>query len=189
MGGSVAGAGDVNGDGGSDVIVGAEAYAGAGGDGAAFVYLGVPVCGDGFDNDGDGLVDFPADPGCTDASDADGSERALGSSSLLCDNGANDDTDVFSDYPADPGCRFPSSLKENPQCQDGMNNDGQIGTDYDGGVSVNGPPGDLNGADPQCNQPWKDQEAVPPPPSSGCGIGIELIWLMPLLLLARRRRR
>jgi len=186
FGASLAGAGDVNGDGGADVIVGAEAY--ASGDGAAFVYHGVPACGDGFDNDGDGLVDFPADTGCTSASDTDGSERALGSSTLVCDNGVNDDTDVFIDYPADPGCRYPSSLKENPQCQDGANNDGQVGTDYDGGVSVNGPPGDPNGADPQCNQPWKDQEAVPPPAPASCGIGIELIWLMPLLMLARRRR-
>ncbi len=182
FGASLAGAGDVNGDGGSDVIVGAEAY--ANGNGAAFVYLGAPVCGDGFDNDGDGLVDFPADAGCAGASDA--SERALGSSSLPCDNAANDDTDVFIDYPADPGCRYPTSLKENPQCQDGANNDGQTGTDYDGGVSVNGPPGDLDGLDPQCSQPWQDREAVPPPTS--CGIGIELIWLMPLLLCARRRR-
>ena len=54
---------------------------------------------------------------------------------------------------------------------------------------MNGPPGDLNGADPQCNQPWKDLEAVPPPPAVSCGIGIELVWLMPLLMLARRRRR
>ncbi|HWO69852.1 MAG TPA: DNRLRE domain-containing protein [Actinomycetota bacterium] len=28
------------------------------------------ACSDGVDNDGDGLVDFPADPGCVDASDA-----------------------------------------------------------------------------------------------------------------------
>ena len=34
------------------------------------------ACGDGFDNDGDGLIDDPADPGCTDASDE--SEKAGG---------------------------------------------------------------------------------------------------------------
>lgn len=28
-----------------------------------------PECADGLDNDGDGLIDFPADPGCTDADD------------------------------------------------------------------------------------------------------------------------
>jgi hypothetical protein len=37
---SVAGAGDVNGDGFDDVIVGADEYASAGGEGAAFVFLG-----------------------------------------------------------------------------------------------------------------------------------------------------
>lgn len=29
------------------------------------------ACSDGIDNDGDGLIDFPADPGCTDAQDND----------------------------------------------------------------------------------------------------------------------
>jgi hypothetical protein len=29
----------------------------------------VPVCDDGLDNDGDGLTDFPLDPGCMDATD------------------------------------------------------------------------------------------------------------------------
>jgi len=29
----------------------------------------VPACSDGFDNDGDGLIDSPADPGCVDALD------------------------------------------------------------------------------------------------------------------------
>ncbi len=30
-----------------------------------------PACSDGIDNDGDGLIDFPADPGCSSASDTD----------------------------------------------------------------------------------------------------------------------
>lgn len=30
-----------------------------------------PSCGDGIDNDGDGRIDFPADPGCTSATDTD----------------------------------------------------------------------------------------------------------------------
>ena len=30
-----------------------------------------PACSDGVDNDSDGLIDFPADPGCTSASDPD----------------------------------------------------------------------------------------------------------------------
>jgi hypothetical protein len=31
--------------------------------------IDAPVCDDGLDNDGDGLVDFPLDPGCMDATD------------------------------------------------------------------------------------------------------------------------
>ncbi len=30
-----------------------------------------PICSDGIDNDGDGLVDYPADPGCSSAADSD----------------------------------------------------------------------------------------------------------------------
>jgi hypothetical protein len=35
-----------------------------------------PQCSDGIDNDGDGKIDFPADPGCTDASDNDETDVA-----------------------------------------------------------------------------------------------------------------
>jgi hypothetical protein len=35
------------------------------------------VCSDGIDNDGDGLIDFPADPGCTDPKDPDESNYRL----------------------------------------------------------------------------------------------------------------
>ena len=53
----MAGAGDVNGDGYDDVIVGAQGYeAGELNEGAAFVLLGGPTeCDDSIDNDGDGL--------------------------------------------------------------------------------------------------------------------------------------
>ena len=148
------------------------------------------VCDDGVDNDGDGLIDFPADPGCTDFSDA--SENEAG---LPCDDGLDNDADGLIDYPADPGCENTLGIEdppcrddidndarwfhrlsradpgcddagwgiENPQCQDGINNDGQPGTDFDGGESVLGAGnGDPNGPDPQCvGQPWKNQEVRP----------------------------
>ena len=41
------------------------------------VYIPPPVCSDGLDNDGDGLVDYPADPGCDDAADMDESNPEL----------------------------------------------------------------------------------------------------------------
>lgn len=35
-----------------------------------------PACSDGIDNDGDGLIDYPADPGCSSASDTDETDVA-----------------------------------------------------------------------------------------------------------------
>ena len=44
-----------------------------------------PLCSDGIDNDGDGKTDFPADPGCTDASDNDEADVAPpGDCELTC---------------------------------------------------------------------------------------------------------
>jgi hypothetical protein len=36
-----------------------------------------PACSDGLDNDGDGLVDYPADPGCTSATDGDEADTVV----------------------------------------------------------------------------------------------------------------
>jgi hypothetical protein len=61
-----------------------------------------PDCSDGLDDDGDGLTDFPNDPGCTDAFDTD--ERGA---AYECDNGLDDDGDGLFDYPDDFGCSSP----------------------------------------------------------------------------------
>jgi hypothetical protein len=37
-----------------------------------------PACADEFDNDGDGLADFPADPGCISSDDNDEADAAPG---------------------------------------------------------------------------------------------------------------
>ncbi len=58
-----------------------------------------PDCADGLDEDGDGLVDFPDDPGCDDAFDS-----SEWSAALVCDNGLDDDGDLLIDYPEDDGC-------------------------------------------------------------------------------------
>ena len=86
----------------------------------------------------------------------------------------------------DPGCQAPTSAKENPQCQDGVDNDGQPGLDFDGGASLNGGV-PLGAADPQGTAPWLDREALPP--GAGCGIGPELLLLGPLGWMAVRRAR
>ncbi len=57
-----------------------------------------PECGDTIDNDGDTLIDFPADPGCTSA--ADNSEAPL----PACSDSVDNDGDTLIDFPADPGC-------------------------------------------------------------------------------------
>jgi hypothetical protein len=144
---------------------------------------GMPACSDGLDNDGDGGVDYPDDPGC--ASGVDGSENSV---ATACDDREDDDGDGFVDFPRDPGCRDPSWSAENPQCQDGVNNDGALGTDFDGGDSVLGAgKGDPDGADPQCvGTPWKNREAAS---SGGCGIGgVELAPVTMVLFFLRRRR-
>ncbi|HPG27653.1 MAG TPA: trypsin-like serine protease [Myxococcota bacterium] len=87
-----------------------------------------PDCDDGLDDDGDGLVDYPNDPGC--ASPADTSERAAG---LVCDNGLDDDGDGLIDYPADPGCLFSVDLNERGaafECDNGLDDDGDGLVDY-----------------------------------------------------------
>ena len=104
-----------------------------------------------------------------------------------CDDGIDNDEDGFTDYPADPGCRHLNSTTETPRCQDGLDNDGKIGTDFDGGESVLGVGnGDPDGPDPQClGKPWRNREA----PSRSCGLGAELMVVLPLVWLHRRRRR
>jgi hypothetical protein len=141
-------------------------------------------CSDGLDNDGDGAIDFGADPGCASADEPDRSERDS-TGGYPCDNGVDDDGDGFADHPDDPGCRDAGWARERSQCQDGADNDGQLGTDFDAGASILGAGGvDPAGADPQCvGAPWRKKER-----SSSCGLGFEIgITLAGLALLRRRR--
>ena len=87
--------------------------------------------------------------------------RLLRDTRPACSNEFDDDGDGFTDFPEDPGCRDAMSVKEDPRCQDGRNNDRRRGTDFDGGESVLGVGrGDPRGPDPQCvGRPWRDTEA------------------------------
>jgi Trypsin-like peptidase domain len=141
---------------------------------AILVVTTKPACNDGIEDDGDGLVDFPNDPGCASADDLD--ER---SPLLACDDGADNDGDGLTDSPADPGCRDPASTLENPSCDDDLDNDGDGAIDWDGGAA-------LGTADSYCvsNGSWQNREKPP-----RCGLGSELVLLVPLLAHRRRRKR
>ena len=94
----------------------------------------LPACSDGLDNDGDGLIDFPSDPGCTSAEDADETNAPP---AAACSDGVDNDGDGLTDFPNDPGCRSTSDRSEadssnppNRQCSDGIDNDGDGFIDY-----------------------------------------------------------
>jgi len=142
----------------------------------------VEQCANRVDDDGDGRVDHPNDPGCAAAWDL--SERAP---TQACDDGADNDGDGRADYRAngtgDPGCRDPAWATERPQCQDGLDNDGAPGIDFDGGASLNGGVARAP-RDPECTNAWRSREAAP-----ACGLGFELALLAPLAVRLLRRRR
>ncbi|MGH0034506.1 MAG: hypothetical protein ACQGVK_05720 [Myxococcota bacterium] len=135
--------------------------------------LDVPDCQDGFDNDGDGVVDHDGgglgagseDPGCDGALDE--SEYSL---ALACDDGIDNDGDGLSDFPDDLGCQSLEDPSEKLQCDDGIDNDGDGQIDFP--------------ADPQCASEDDDREA----PNKSCGLGSELVILVSLLGAAMRRR-
>ena len=130
-------------------------------------------CADGFDNDGDGLVDS-ADPGCR-VSDEEGRGREP-----QCQDFVDNDGDGLIDLD-DPGC---TSLGDDDelderiaQCDDGIDNDGDGLTDYpfDPGcsLSVDDDEGDgcPDGADcPACSNGIDDDDdgVADFPDDSGC---------------------
>jgi hypothetical protein len=105
-------------------------------------------CSDGLDDDGDGRVDFPDDPGCADAADA--TETAL---HLVCDDGLDNDRDGRVDA-RDPGCGDPTAPREDPACDDELDNDGDGRIDWDGGL-LGGVPDPHCSGDPQRNMERK----------------------------------
>ena len=128
---------------------------------------GVPACANGVDDDGDGRVDHPADPGCTSSEDESEHQAAVG-----CDNGFDDDGDGSIDGD-DPGCFVPNSPFEDPECSDGLDNDGDGRVDHDGAGGI---------PDPECaGEPWPNREG------SACGLGYELSLLVLIGPWLRRR--
>jgi len=112
------------------------------------------------------------------ANGADTSER---DAAKVCDDGKDNDGDYGSDVGGDPGCgTSPNSQLENPACNDGLDNEGDGKVDYDGF-------GGFYEPDPNCGTPNKNKETA-----NSCGLGFELMLLLPIALrfgTLRRRRR
>ena len=71
------------------------------------------ACGDNMDNDGDGFVDYPEDPGCTSPTDnSEVDDCPSGPGCAQCANDLDDDGDDLIDYPSDPGCAAASDSSE-----------------------------------------------------------------------------
>ncbi|KAB2906679.1 MAG: hypothetical protein F9K40_06205, partial [Kofleriaceae bacterium] len=130
---------------------------------------GQPACNNGRDDDGDTLVDFPADPGCESESDPDESGSGLPD----CADSRDNDGDGKIDYPFDPGCLVPNQDSETDDCPDGPNcpecGDGRD-NDFDGMT-------DHAGNDPDCTSAADDSELDI---SAGvCGNGTSVLALPP----------
>lgn len=162
-------------------------------DGDGYADRGVDLNGDGDRID----VEFPPDPrcaawaggmlgeqspgDCADGIDNNGDGRADGIDVDLDgfpETGVklNDDDDYLDrEYEADPGCLDIQRPREDPQCNNGIDDDYDQKVDYDGGPSGLTP-------DPQCiNKPYRNQEAP------DCGIGYEIAPILVIAFALRRR--
>ena len=134
-------------------------------------------CADGIDNDKDGLVDHPSDPGCSGTADTAETDPAL-----PCDDGIDNDADALADIVSDggmgdPGCASGTSPAENPQCDDSVDNDGDGKIDWDGNLEV-------FPADPGCGGVGSNVSELPEP-----GLTSGLVSGVLLLAVLRRYRR
>src|SRR3990172_6213912 len=122
-----------------------------------------PACSDGLDSDADGLIDFPADPGCVDGADTD--ETDAPPPAPACSDGLDSDADGLIDFPADPGCVDGADTDETdapppaPACSDGLD------SDADGLIDFPADPGCVDGAD--------TDETDAPPPAPACSDGLD----------------
>jgi sulfatase-like protein len=83
-----------------------------------------PACSDALDNDSDGLIDFPADPGCTDANDTDETDQSQERPNVLIimtddQRASSDGLSVMDDLRAiygDGGTYYPNGVVTTPLC-------------------------------------------------------------------------
>lgn len=91
----------------------------------------LPQCADNIDNDGDGKIDFPFDPGCSSLLDT----AEFNSSVGACADGIDGDNDGRLDFPADSGCSSASDSSEGnpgtaPLCANTLDDDGDGRRDF-----------------------------------------------------------
>ncbi len=77
----------------------------------------IEACQNGTDDDDDGTIDFPLDPGCQSPRDEDESSPLT---PPQCANGIDDDADDLIDYPNDIGCRAAFDDDELDECGQGI---------------------------------------------------------------------
>jgi len=114
-------------------------------------------CEDGLDNDGDGLVDHPADPACQDA---------LGREGRACQDGLDNDLDGLVD--------FDGGVSIHGACSSGSCPPGVSDPDGDG----------IADPDPACAQPWQNREVGR---FCGLGFEVALLLGPWMLLRRKRR--
>lgn len=105
-----------------------------------------PQCRDGIDNDGDGLTDFPADPGCANADDNAEAPNPPPPPppppAVQCSDGIDNDGDGKIDM-ADSGCSNTTDNDEtDPPPSGGGDDEGDGSNGDDGGGSTPTPPAD-----------------------------------------------
>lgn len=87
---------------------------------AATTTCEAPECRDGLDNDGDGFIDFPLEPGCTSPDDNSETDTCPdGATCPACSNQIDDDGDGLVDA-LDPGCLVASDASEIDECVPGL---------------------------------------------------------------------
>ena len=124
-----------------------------------FSPLGRRACSDGEDNDGDGKIDHPEDPGCASPDDAD--ETDPPPPPKQCADGQDNDGDGKADHPDDQGCSSAeddSEAPDAPQCSDRLDNHSDGKRNFP--------------ADPGCASADDRSESPdpPPPPRPQCTI-------------------
>lgn len=94
---------------------------GASGRGGSFqlhvIETPIEACQNQLDDDADGLIDYPFDPGCNDLQDLDETDPTP---APACSNGLDDDSDLLTDFPNDFGCLAASDTNEVDVCGQGV---------------------------------------------------------------------